>query len=73
MLRRSARSLDSGRQRCAGCRRTPLVGERLHEMQTGRTLCELCLTSLPEADRNAVRTELVHASDTHLSVAPRAA
>lgn len=73
MLRRSARSLDSGRARCAGCRRTPLVGERLHEMQTGRTLCELCVTSLPEADRKAVRTELVHASDTHLSVAPRAA
>lgn len=73
MLRRSARSLDSGRKRCAGCRRTPLVGERLHEMDTGRTLCDLCVAALPEKDRRSVRSELVHASDTHLSVAPRAA
>ena len=42
-------------------------------MATGRTLCELCVSALPEADRRAVRTELVHASDTHLSAAPRAA
>jgi CRISPR/Cas system-associated protein Cas10 (large subunit of type III CRISPR-Cas system) len=73
MLRRSARSLDSGRPRCAGCRRTPLVGERLHEMDTGRTLCELCVSALPKEDRRAVRSELVHALDKQLSVAPRAA
>ncbi len=73
LLRRSARSLDSGRKRCAGCRRTPLVGERLHEMDTGRTLCELCVSALPEEDRRAVRSELVHALDKQLSVVPRAA
>ncbi len=42
-------------------------------MDTGRTLCELCVSALPEEDRRSVRSELVHASDTHLSVAPRAA
>jgi len=73
LLRRSARSLDSGLKRCAGCRRTPLVGERLHEMDTGRTLCELCVSALPEEERRSVRSELVHALDKHLSVAPRAA
>ena len=73
LLRKSARSLDSGRKRCAGCRRTPLVGERLHEMDTGRVLCDLCLSALPEKDRRAVKSELVHASERHLSVAPRAA
>ena len=73
LLRKSARSLDSGRKRCAGCHRTPLVGERLHEMDTGRTLCDLCVTALPEKDRRAVSSELVHAADRHLSVEPRAA
>lgn len=73
MLRKSARSLDSDRARCTGCHRTPLVGERLHEMDTGRLLCDLCVASLPEADRRAVRSERVHASERHLTVAPRAA
>lgn len=73
MLRRSARTLDSGPTRCAGCRRTPLVGERLHEMDTGRTLCDLCVSALPEQERREVSSELVHALDKALSVAPRAA
>ena len=73
LLRRSVLSLDSGRARCSGCRRVPLVGERLHEMQTGRTLCDLCVSKLPEGKREAVRVERVHASDRHLTVAPRAA
>ncbi len=73
LLRKSARSLDSARTRCTECRRTPLVGERLHEMDTGGVLCELCVSALPEEDRRSMRSERVHASDRHLSVAPRAA
>ena len=73
LLRRSVGSLDCGGSRCATCHRTPLVGERLHEMDSGRLLCELCLSALPEGDRRAVRTERVHASERHLAVAPRAA
>lgn len=73
LLRKSARSLDSARARCTECRRTPLVGERLHEMDTGGVLCDLCVSAIPEEDRRAVRSERVHASDRHLSVAPRAA
>jgi hypothetical protein len=73
LLRRSVGSLDSGRSCCATCHRTPLVGERLHEMDSGRLLCELCLSALPEDDRQAVRTERVHASERHIAVAPRAA
>ena len=59
--------------RCTKCERTPLPGERLHEMDTGRTLCDLCLTALPEEDRHAVRSERVHASEVPLAVVPRAA
>ena len=73
LLRRSVGSLDSGRSCCANCSRTPLVGERLHEMDSGRLLCELCMAALPEDDRRAVRTQKVHASERHLAVAPRAA
>ncbi len=73
LLRRSVGSLDSGRASCSRCRRTPLVGERLHEMDTGRMMCDLCLSELPEGKRMSVRTERVHAADRHLTVAPRAA
>jgi hypothetical protein len=73
ILRKSVGSMKHDRQRCSGCRRTPLVGEQLHEMDTGRVLCQLCLVALPECDRNTVRSELVRASERGLVVAPRAA
>ena len=73
LLRRSVGSLDSGRSHCSSCERTPLVGEQLHEMDTGRLLCDLCVSELPEDDRRAVRSERVHASERALAVAPRAA
>jgi hypothetical protein len=73
LLRNSVDALGSNRERCGHCRRTPLAGERLHEMDTGRTLCDLCLIALPEGKRTAVRSERVHASERHLTVAPKAA
>ncbi len=69
LLRKSVGSLDSGRARCSECHRTPLIGERLHETDGGRRFCELCVAHVPERDRS----ERVHASDRHLTVAPRAA
>ena len=73
LLRRSVGSLDSGRSGCGACHRTPLVGERMHELDSGKLLCELCLIALPEADRQAVRIERVRAGERALAVAPRAA
>lgn len=73
LLRTSARTLDSGRKRCSTCRRAPLIGERLHEMESGHTLCELCIAQLPADARHAVSSERIHAADRHLAVAPRAA
>jgi hypothetical protein len=58
---------------CAECRRTPLAGERIHRVESGTLLCELCFGALPEEDRVAVRSDRVHASDRALSVVPRAA
>ena len=73
LLRKSVGSMRHDRPRCSGCRRTPLVGERLHEMDTGRVLCELCRSDVPEHDKHTVRSELVRASERGLVVAPRAA
>jgi hypothetical protein len=74
LLRRSIGSLSaSPRDRCADCRRTPLPGERLHVLDSGRRLCELCFGALPDEARLAVRSELVHASERRLAVVPRVA
>jgi hypothetical protein len=73
LLRRSLGAVQPGLGHCTKCRRTPLAGERLHEMDTGRVLCDLCLVKLPEDDRRAVRSERVHAGEVRLAVAPRAA
>jgi hypothetical protein len=73
IVRKSVDSLASNQVRCAGCQRTPLAGERMHELDGGRTLCDLCFAELPEDRRFAVRTERVHASERRLAVVPRAA
>jgi hypothetical protein len=73
LLRRSLRALPPGAPRCADCRRIPLPGERVHELDSGRTLCDLCFAALPEECRLAVRTERVHASERRLEVVPKAA
>jgi hypothetical protein len=73
LLRRSVRSVGRPTASCAGCRRTPLAGERVHELDSGRLVCELCFAALPEEGRHAVRSERVGASDRRLSVVPKAA
>jgi hypothetical protein len=58
---------------CSGCRRVPLAGELLHELSSHRRVCALCLARLPEAKRDTISSERVHASDRPLLVARRAA
>lgn len=73
LIRRSLGSTASADSCCAECRRTPLAGERLHELESGSLLCELCFGALPDDRRLAVRSERVRASERRLVVAPRAA
>ena len=73
LVRSSIGTLAQADASCAECRRTPLAGERMHELDGGRVLCDLCFARLPEDRRRAVRTERVHASERRLSVVPRAA
>jgi hypothetical protein len=73
LVRSSIGTLTHPDASCGECRRTPLAGERLHELNGGRVLCDLCFAGLPEGQRQAVRTDRVHASERRLAVVPRAA
>jgi len=73
LLRSSIGSLRSAHDSCGKCRRTPVAGERLHELDSGRLLCELCFGALPEERRLAVRSRRVHADERRLAVVPKAA
>ena len=73
LVRSSIGTLVPRDSSCGECRRTPLAGERLHELEGGRTLCDLCFAKLPDDRRLAVRTERVHTSARRLSVVRRAA
>ncbi len=58
---------------CSDCGRTPLAGERIHRLESGSRLCELCFGAPPEDRRVAVRSDRVRANERALAVAPRAA
>lgn len=73
LLRTSIGALAPSGHACEDCKRTPLAGERLLEVDPGGLLCELCFGALPEERRTAVRTERVHTSARRLAIAPRAA
>jgi uncharacterized protein with ACT and thioredoxin-like domain len=73
LMRSSIGALTPPSDHCHDCRRTPLAGERMHELGSGRTLCELCFGALPEESRTAVRSERVHASERPLAVVRKAA
>jgi hypothetical protein len=73
LVRSSIGTLHSNSASCGSCRRTPLAGERMHELAAGHTLCDLCFGELPEERRVAVRSVRVHAGERRLAVVPRAA
>ena len=73
LVRRYLGALPPGVPRCSGCRRIPLPGECVHELESGHPLCDLCFVALPEERRVAVRTERVHASERPLDVVPKPA
>jgi hypothetical protein len=72
LLRTRLGSLGPSGARCEDCRRTPLAGERLHELDSGRELCELCFGALPEHNRVAVRSQRVGVGERKLAVVPQA-
>jgi hypothetical protein len=65
LLRKSVGALAAGRHRCHHCRRTPLVGERVH-LYAERMVCDLCRSKRREAPERTVlvrspeHAQLVH-------------
>jgi hypothetical protein len=60
--------------RCSHCRRSPLVGERIHELGSGERVCSLCVARVSGAEGEPVSSELVRTGERRLAVVqPRAA
>jgi hypothetical protein len=73
ILRLKAQSRQDDRPRCSKCNRNPLAGELMHELESHRQVCQLCLSELPESKRATIATERVHASTRPLAIVSRAA
>jgi hypothetical protein len=60
--------------RCSHCRRSPLVGERIHELGSGKRVCSLCVAPVSGIEGEPVSSELVRTGERRLAVVqPRAA
>ena len=73
LVRRFSGARPSPAASGAGGRRTPLAGEIVHKLDSGRLMCELCFAALPADRRLAVSSERVPAGERRLSVVPKAA
>lgn len=73
LQRRSLGEAQHPEPSCSDCLRTPVPGERLHEVDRTGLLCDLCFAGLPDDRRVAVRSERVGASTRRLKVVPTAA
>ena len=57
LLRRGVGDRARAGRRCADCRRTPLVGERVYHYHGGKLRCELCR---PLRREEPMTSELMH-------------
>ena len=73
ILRKSIGSLRDECVHCSSCRRTPVPGEFIHRLVSGRVVCSLCLANVSASKRGGAAAERVHAGERHISVARRAA
>jgi hypothetical protein len=73
ILRRKARTRQQDRAHCSSCNRVPLAGEMIHELESRRLVCQLCLDRLPESKRATIGTERVHVAERPLAIISRAA
>ena len=73
LIRKSVGALGESVSRCSRCRRVPLPGELLHELESHRRVCQLCLAQLPATKRETVGSERIRVDERRLSIIPRAA
>lgn len=68
LLRKGLGAMEVTREHCRACRRTPLPGERMYVLASGRTVCTLCSARLPAEKREGAEAHLVHAARRPLTV-----
>jgi hypothetical protein len=74
LLRNRLGALAGEGPRCSHCQRSPLVGESIHELGSGKRVCSLCVASVSAHEGEPVSSELVRSGDRRLAVVqPRAA
>ena len=74
LLKSRLGALTGDGPQCSHCQRSPLVGERIHELGSGRRVCSLCIERVSPSEGEPVRSELVRSGERRLAVVrPRAA
>lgn len=68
LLRNSLDSLHSDPPQCSRCRRSPLVGELLYRLGSGKRVCSLCVARSASIEGEPVDAERVRHSDRPLAV-----
>jgi hypothetical protein len=71
LLRKGLGAMSSSRELCRGCGRTPLPGERMYVLRSGRTMCALCRPGLPAELREDAEAHRIPARER--PIPPRAA
>ena len=65
--------LEASEPQCSRCRRTPLVGELIYELRSGRQACSLCVARVASLEGEPVGVERVRHGERPLAVTRRAA
>ena len=73
LVRNSVGRLQNDEPQCSRCRRTPLVGELIHTLSSGRRACSLCVARAVAVEGEPVDVERVRSGERPLAVAKRAA
>jgi len=68
LMRSTLDSLRNDEPRCSRCRRTPLVGEFLHVLESGKRVCSLCLPPVVAREGEPISAELVRSGERRLAV-----
>jgi hypothetical protein len=68
LLRNSLGSLHSDPPQCSRCRRSPLVGELLYLLGSGRRACSLCVARSASIEGEPVEAERVRSTERRLAV-----
>jgi hypothetical protein len=58
---------------CSRCRRSPLVGEWLYTLRSGRRVCSLCVAGMVAREGEPLSAERVRSGERRLAVVQRAA